>query len=230
MCRMKEEKSEVGVAITAAVFLVLILVLALPFNKLKAQDSTCGSLENAYGPYDYTNADHRLNKIPIVIGAHFTSDVQTLRSGASGRATPGPDIDYTLRAIPNHHEALYAMALLEFKTGKSPPPGSRYTVDCWFDRAKRFAPTDGMVYMIHGIYLRKKGKLEQAKSSYQEAIRLLPEAAEAHYNLGLLYFETGELESALEEAHKAYEGGFPLKGLKRKLEAKGAWRDSYGGE
>ncbi|MGI9330957.1 MAG: tetratricopeptide repeat protein [Gammaproteobacteria bacterium] len=183
----------------------------------------CGSLENAYGPFDYTNPTHRRDDIPIVVGMHFPAHVQSLTRGQTG--TIGGDIDYTLRAIPNHHAALNAIARYEFQTRKSPPPGSRYTVDCWFDRAMRFKPDDGVVRMVYGIYLAKKGATNEAAEKYQEAITLLPNSPEPHYNLGLLYANTGEYGLALEHAHIAYSQNYPLNGLRRKLQKAGEWRE-----
>jgi len=183
----------------------------------------CGALDNAYGPFDYTNPIHRREKIPVVVRVHFPQSVQTLTSGNA--STIGGDIDYTLRAIPNHHGALNAIARYEFKTQKSPPPGSRYTVDCWFDRAMRFKPDDGTVRMVYAIYLQKKGATDAAIQRYQEAIDLIPESPEPHYNLGLLYAKLGNYEMAMEEARIAYAEGYPLQGLRRKLESAGAWQD-----
>jgi hypothetical protein len=46
-------------------------------------------------------------------------------------------------------------------------------------------------------------------------------SAELHYYMGLLAFEQGDKESALAYARKAYGAGYPLPGLKNKLEADG---------
>ncbi len=52
-----------------------------------AGELDCGSLENAYGPYDYTNPDHRANKIPIVEGAHFQPEIEALLRSPTGLGT-----------------------------------------------------------------------------------------------------------------------------------------------
>jgi tetratricopeptide (TPR) repeat protein len=198
----------------------------LGLSSVQAQEVdefSCGDLNNAYGPFDYTNPLHLRDKIPVVIRVHFTQSVQTLTSGNA--STIGGDIDYTLRAIPNHHGALNAMARYEFKTRKSPPPGSRYTVDCWFDRAMRFKPDDGTVRMVYAIYLQKKGATDAAIQRYQEAITLMPDSPEPHYNLGLLYAKSGNYGPAMEEARIAYAKGYPLQGLRKKLKAAGAWQE-----
>lgn len=68
----------------------------------------CGSLTNNYGPYDYQNSQHRQQKLPIVEQYHLTPKVRSLRAGQTS-VTPGPDLDYVLRAFPNHIPALYLM-------------------------------------------------------------------------------------------------------------------------
>ena len=72
----------------------------------QALDASCGSLENAYGPYDYRT--DRGNRLYLVESAHFTPVVESLISGLSGPL--GAELDYTLRAFPNHHRALISDA------------------------------------------------------------------------------------------------------------------------
>ena len=199
---------------------VALTLLFLLVHSAGADELTCGSLENAYGPYDYTNSDHRINRIPIVESGHLSENVKALRSGVS-TDLPGGDLDYTLRAVPNHHEALYAMARYEFKTGQSQPEGSSYTLDCWFERAMRFAPHDGMVHLIFGIYLHKKEDWKAAEAEYRTAIEAMPQSPEANYNLGLLYFDTEQFELSREQAIAAYRKGYPLPGLRNKLRRAG---------
>ena len=79
--------------------------------------------------------------------------------------------------------------------------------------------------MIHGYYLNKIGKSQQALQEYQAAVQMMPESAEAHYNVALLYTDLGDFELARKHAHRAYELGFPLPGLRRKLQRKGQWLD-----
>ncbi|HNP37825.1 MAG TPA: hypothetical protein PKK10_18435 [Woeseiaceae bacterium] len=202
-----------GLLITALLLAALGLAAALP---LFADEATCGSLDNAYGPFDYTNADHRANRIPIVEEGHFNDDVRALRRGVTSDS-PGPDLDYTLRAVPNYHDALYAMARYSLQSGNDQPEGSRYSVDCWFDRAERFAPYDGVVNLIYGIYLHKKKQYPQAEQQYLAAIPKMETTAEVHYNLGLLYLDMGRIDDAGEQAELAYAQGYPLPGLRMKL-------------
>lgn len=188
----------------------------------------CGTLNNGYGPYDYTNPDHFRNKLPIVEGAHFTSGVESLRgSHDKGRAMTAANVasnlDYTLRAFPNHHRALYAA--VRFHLGKSEHGfvKMRYSMDCYFQRAMAFQPADGVVPMIYGIYLFKTGNVEDAQNRFAQAIELAPNSSEVHYNYGLILVDAGDLVKAKQHAERAYELGYPMPGLRNKLKRAGAW-------
>jgi tetratricopeptide (TPR) repeat protein len=186
------------------------------------QDIECGALENAYGPFDYTDASERREKLPIVEQFHFNADVENLRRGQSGSIIG--DLDYTLRAFPNHHRALNAMARLQL-TNPTAAVAPYRSADCYFNRAMRFRPGDGTVRMIYGTFLFKRGERDAALKRYEEAVALLPESAEAHYNMGLLQVELKRYDQALEQAHKAYALGYPLQGLKNRLKRAGKWRE-----
>lgn len=179
----------------------------------------CGSLDNHYGPFDYSDPVQRAEKLPIVDRNHFNSDVENLIRGQSG--TIMGDLDYTLRTFPNHHRALNAVARYDLRGGK---PEQFLTAECYFERAMRFQPRDGMVYLINGVYLHSKGELETAEERYLQALQLLPDNAEAHYNLGLLYVDMKRYDDANAQAVEAYRLGHPLQGLKRKLIRLGAWQ------
>jgi tetratricopeptide (TPR) repeat protein len=183
-----------------------------------AQD--CGTLANAYGPFDYrTSAD----KLAIVETYHFTPDVEYLRRGAQGAL--GADLDYTLRAAPNHHRALMAITNLALRDRKQQPEGAKYTVDCYFDRAEEFAANDGIVRMIHGIYLSRVGKKAEALQRFKEAESLAGDSPTLHYNLGLAYLDVKQYDEALAHAQRAYALGVTLPGLRNKLKAAGQWRE-----
>ncbi len=180
----------------------------------------CGSLENAYGPFDYTNPSHRAEMLPKVEGAHFTPSIEQLRFGKSGPVWA--EISYTLRAFPNHHRALYAMMRYQLKLDKPVEPyrpgrNILYPIECYFLRAVEFKPSDSMVRMLFGMYFHKINKPQKALGRYKEALKLNPEQTEAYYNLGLLYFDLKNYDASREHADKAYSLGYPLKGLKNKL-------------
>jgi tetratricopeptide (TPR) repeat protein len=201
-----------------AFLLALLYMLASP-AQADVMDA-CGGLDNSYGPWDYTNAAHRAQKIPIVDQYHFNADVENLIQGQSGSIMG--DLDYTLRAVPNHHRALYSVAKYQLAGGKT--EGFR-TADCYFDRAMRFKPDDGMVYLVYGIYLQRRGKAAEAEQNYRRAVELAPDNAEVHYNVGLYYLGLKDYPLAREHAKRAYELGYTLPGLRRKLEQAGEWEE-----
>ena len=153
---------------------------------------------------------------------HFTPPVEELKHGKSG-LTIGGDIDYTLRAIPNHYRALVAMMNLGFKGKKDPPPGAGFPVECYFDRAIRFRPEDGAVRTIYGIYLFRRGKMTDAITQFETAEKLGDNSGNLHYNAGLVYFELGDYDKAVAHAKQAAELGFALPGLRDKLTKIGKW-------
>lgn len=208
-----------SIEITRSLMLTLVLS-TYSVNGSSQEVPGCGNLSNAYGPFDYTNPTDFSERLPIVEQAHFTAEVEALRGGES--STIWDDLDYTLRAFPNHHRALYAVARYALLSGNATETGI-YPAECYFTRALAFKPNDGMVHMIDGIFLHKKNKLADALEEYQAAVKLMPGSAEAHYNLGLLYTETREYEAARKHAQRAYALGYPLQGLKYKLQEAGAW-------
>jgi len=207
--------------------LVCGLVLALAANTAAAQDSynrdtgeDCGDVfTNAVGPFDYTNAEDRTRTktagVPIVERFHFSSDIEAL-NGPNNRIVG--NLDYTLRAVPNHHRALNAIARFDLERGI---PSHERSAQCWFERALRFRPDDGVVWQVYANYKARKGDTDAALEAYNRAKELMPASVEVDYNLGLLYFKLGQYEKARESARVAYAGNYPLDGLRRKLAEKG---------
>ncbi|MBK5206828.1 MAG: tetratricopeptide repeat protein [Polaromonas sp.] len=203
--------------------MVGLLISSLGATQALAQsgNAACGSLTNAYGPYDYrTDRD----KLPIVLVNHFTPEVEALIRGKTG-TRPGGDIDYTLRAIPNNHRALLAMMRLGEKEKTPQPSGSRYSIECWFERAVLFRPDDGIVRMIYSSYLNSKGRIPEATNQLEIATTYAKDSAFAHYNIGLHYFNLKNYDKALVQAHKAIELGFPQTILRDQLQSVGKWTE-----
>ena len=132
---------------------------------------------------------------------------------------------YTLEHFPNHHRALASMAKLGLRLKSAQPPGARYSISCFFERAIGFAPHDVTARMVYGSYLLATGQDATALEQLDAASRLAPEQATIQYNLGLMYVKKKEYDKASAHAQKAYALGFPLPGLKNKLKAAGKWRE-----
>jgi tetratricopeptide (TPR) repeat protein len=185
-------------------------------------EAACGSLQNHYGPFDYRTSTPQLRS--TVEPFHLTPKVMLLREGQTG--TLGHDIGYTLRAFPNHPKALLALSRLALREKRSMLAGAIYTIECFFDRAIRFAPDDPMVRMLWGMHLARSGSPKQAKEALDKASELgSPNDADLQYNLGLGYLEISEWELARKSAKLAYENGFPLPGLRDRLRRAGQWQD-----
>lgn len=199
---------------------LLLLGVALPAMANRYDNSTCDiipgqPLTNAYGPFDATNPAHA-DKLPVVLRVHFTPAVERLVSGATGSILG--DINYTLKAIPNYHRALAAMAKYQRRENiKLAQHDNYYTADCYFLRAIYFQPADATARMLFAIHLHLTGRLEEAAQEYGRALSIAPDYSELHYNFGLLLMELKRYDEALVYANKAYEKGFPLPGLKNKL-------------
>jgi len=198
----------------------------------------CNGSPQGFGPFDYNDprsstpggfssvtGSNSNTPLRMVEGAHFKPYIDQLIRGKSS-VDPKPDIDYTLRAFPNHPRALWAMARYFLRMPKDHPDtqlaysrgiGSIPPPECYFQRAKVFAPEDPMVSMVFGIYLHKRGMFDAAIKEYRLAERAMPTHAELAYNTGLAYFDIKDYQKANKYANRAYELGYPLPGLKRKL-------------
>jgi tetratricopeptide (TPR) repeat protein len=94
-------------------------------------------------------------------------------------------------------------------------------------RAEVFRPDDAMVKVIYGLYLMQSGRAKDAIAKLEAAREGDSQNANVNYNLGLAYAELRQYDKALESAHRAYEAGFPLPGLRNKLQRAGQWRDPH---
>ncbi len=207
---------------------ILLVFLSSLFSINGFAEPLCGDLKNGYGPFDYS--DPNTDK-EIVEHFHFTSKVENLIGGHTSM-TPMGDLNYTLRAFPNHPRALNAVSRYEIKkhqqsqqNGKpySPEAEGGLTAECYFNRAIRWRPNDPDVHLVYGIHLHRIGNLNKALSEYTISERLRPNSADLQYNFGLLYFEMKEYTLAKKHAKKAYQLGYPLPGLRKKLARIGQW-------
>lgn len=199
--------------------------LALPAHAAR-KEPYCGNLDNAYGPYDYRKSAGELAfNLKLVESAHFTADVE---NGVKGKSsTLAGDLDYTLRAFPNHPAALNTVIRVAARDRKSVylPQGYR-PVECYFDRAVRFAPDDAATHTLYGSFLLSMGREAEALPKYQTAVQLDPDNPSTNYNLGLVYYKIKDMVNANKYAQIAYALEFPLPGLKNLLVQAGKWDPS----
>ena len=199
-------------------------LLVIGFSEM-AQAQTlnvCGDLANAFGPFDYRTV--RGEQLRLVESAHFTPTVESLIRGATSTRA-GQDIDYTLRAFPNHHRALIAASRLAIRDKSPQPSGMRYPVDCYFERAIRFQSNDLVARMLFVEHLNKTGRQAEAKPQLAYVFANAGDNALTYYHVGLLYLEMKEYDHALAAEHRAQTLGLIRPELKERLKAAGKWSE-----
>jgi tetratricopeptide (TPR) repeat protein len=192
------------------------------------------NLSNSVGPWDYydsinnvRNGENPMGNIKRVTNVHLTPGMLRLEKRASG--TFSGDIDYTLRAIPNHPAGLDLASRLEKRLSQ---PGAeltnllkyerpKHTAECYFKRAIALAPNRSYTYVVYGIHLHRFGKYEDASKAYAQALALGSDTIETNYNYGLSLVKSGRFAEAEQQAKIAYQGGFPLPGLRNMLQQQG---------
>lgn len=169
----------------------------------------CAGNPQGFGPYDYLLRHQLTYELNIVEQHHFNEVKQ--------------DLDYTLRAWPNHHKALYSIVQQRIDGwGKRAPP-KRTPAECYLERAIQFSPNDGNARMLYAILLHRTNHEDLALEQYRSALKSEPTNVQIKYNLSLLLVELKEYREANEYAQELYSRGFPLPGLKNKLTKAGKW-------
>ena len=182
-------------------------------------NAPCLGKSQGYGPFDYLLKSRYQRELILVEGSHFVPKVENLIGGNRGQLIQ--DLDYTLRAWPNHHRALNSISkyVLLFPNKKKPVS----LVECYFQRAINFSPKDSTTKMLYGMYLHKRKHTKTALKYYEQAVELSPSNPIIRYNYGLLLVDLKKYPLAQKQAAKAYEANFPLYGLKNKLKKAGYW-------
>lgn len=183
-------------------------------------------VRQGFGPYDYNQRGNLKKELFLVETAHFTPPVENLIHGSSA-TTPEQDLDYTLRAWPNHHRALVSIInyqlniLSKISHGKLIVPP-----ECYLIRAINYSPKDAVVHSLYGHYLKKLGQLEESAKYYEKALALAPENAKISYSFSLLLIDLKRYDEAVKYAKIAYQNKHTPKGLKNKLIKLGVWDES----
>ncbi len=207
----------------------LWLLGAIPLASFGQEDCIGRGFNLGHPIDDYRDLSEGVrHHLKLVENAHFTPTIEQLRFARAGGGTVAANIDYTLRRFPNHHRALYAATRLQRRDGPPPvtyrnPAGFYPSAECYLERAARFTPNDPMVHMIHGIHLHLTGHPQAALSAYKTSEKLYPDSPELQYNMGLLYYDMGQYDTAKKYALKAYKKGYPLPGLRLKLSKMDRW-------
>ena len=199
----------------------VVTLIASTTTFAQGAPSNCGELRppGQFGPFDYRTSRSQL---PLVENYHFTPVVEALIRGSTAEL-PGHDLDYTLRAFPNHHKALMAMVRYGEKMKSPKPTGLNYSVECYFERALRFQPDDTIVRMLYARFLSNLERMEEARQQLEQASTTAGDNAFSNYNIGLIYFDFKDYDKALAQAHKAIALGFTRPVLREQLQAIGKW-------
>jgi tetratricopeptide (TPR) repeat protein len=224
------------------------LATAVPSLAEEALGRPYGEIQDPdqYGPFDFYNPPEQY-ALGRVERAHL-SWVIVKNKMDNDMCEYWHNVDYTLRAFPNHAKALVIMA--EYLEDHGPCPrkprghmsvseladsiemnkwGER-NMDHYFHTALRFMTEDTRVIprhaetnVLYADWLRKKKRFEEAKKQYDAAHALNPGFANTYYGLGMLYLDQNNTVKALENAKKAYSLGKPPGELRDRLIASGSW-------
>jgi Tfp pilus assembly protein PilF len=142
---------------------------------------------------------------------------------ASGRANYAmEDIEFILRHFPNNPNALLLLDAAA-KALKQPALPDRY-----FKAALDAYPDEPMTYVVHAMFLQKRGQTGAAIEQYEHALSLNPNLPDAHYNLGLALVQAKRYAEANTHAQAAIRLGHPMPGLRNQLKRVGAWKPDAG--
>jgi hypothetical protein len=193
----------------------------------RVAENQCGGFTGHFGPLDFRSAHNEDRR--VVESYHFDMEYATFMKGEvagrnrAGTANVAGGFQYTLKAIPNHPTALYAMERLGMRLNSERPQDTEFPLECWYVRAFKIAPDDPMVRALYGIYLANRGRKEEALHNLKIADEELPSDANMQYNIGLTYFKLNQFEAAQLSGMRAARQGFKLDGLEHMLKKAGKW-------
>jgi tetratricopeptide (TPR) repeat protein len=220
----KKQRSRQHWQLRIPLFLGIFCSLMVTSASAQGDQNSCGSLANTYGPFDYRT---QREKLKIVEEFHFTPLIEALirRPGSSQL---GSDIAYTLVTFPNHHRALISLGRLAEKSKSNQLPGMDRPVECYFERATRFAPNDTVVRILYARFLAANNRSNASSQQLDVAVLQAKDNPMSHYNIGLAFFEIGQYDKALIQAHKSESLGFDGAVLRERLKKAGQWQE-FGG-
>jgi tetratricopeptide (TPR) repeat protein len=213
-----------------AAWVALMLTNSMPTHaQLSATGENCNLQQVSSYMFDYRRAKW-LDKarydwqLKDVEDNHFRPHTETLVRPTSARYI-GHDIDYVLTRWPNHHRVLAALVRLGERERTDRPPGTVYSIGCYFERALNYAKDDTVTRGLYASYLAQRSMRPQALAQLEQLLQYAQENPLSQHNTGLIYLELQEYELALRQAHVAEELGMPPNNqLRSRLEAAGKWR------
>jgi len=210
------------VGLMAALAPLVLLSWSLVAQAQTESPNRCGPLNGMhYGPYDYRTEKGRLRIVDV---AHFTPAVESLIRGSTG--VLGKDLDYVLKASPNHHRAIASIVKWSRRLNRIQLPDMDYDVGCYFDRAIRFAPNDFIVRSMFAEFAGRRGDKVTARRQLEYVLDQAADNPLSLHNAGLVAAEVSLDDLALSAAHKALALGFVNSPLEQRLRQSGKWQDT----
>ena len=208
----------------------LLLAIAVaachaPVALAQTEANTCGDpFKSWFGPWDYRTAPK--GALENVETHHYTPQVeQLIRGVTTGVTDMGQDVAYVLHIFPNHHRALLTMVRLGEKDHNDQPRGAKLTIECWFDRALRYARDDTVSRLLYAMWLRKKGRADDSLAQTRVAEEFAKDNPFTHYNVGMSYFELKKYDQAAAAAMRARDLGFTRPELIDLLKGVNQWKE-----
>jgi tetratricopeptide (TPR) repeat protein len=169
--------------------LFIISIILCLTSQLAHADNRCNMdlFNQGVGPWDFYDARNSvpsganpMGNLKRVTNRHLQPQIISL-TGRVGKGSIGKDIDYTLRAIPNHPIALDVASRFEVKLALKSSKTTRLfryekilkSAECYFRRAISLDPNRAQTYHIYGIHLHRHSKYKEAALKYRQAISLI---------------------------------------------------------
>lgn len=149
---------------------------------------------------------------------HLQPGIMEMRPGRYDAALQ--HFEFILNAYPNQPEVLNLLSELCVVRWKSPTCDA----DPWFQKAIAQNPSIARTYLVYGIHQLRKGQPAEAIVTLNRALEMEPDSVNAHYNLGLAYFEVKDYVKANAHAQASYRLGAKVPGLRDKLVKAGHWK------
>ena len=204
---------------------IAVVTCHAPVAVAQAEANACGDpFKSWFGPWDYRTAPK--GALENVETHHYTPQVeQLIRGVTTGVADMGKDVAYVLGVFPNHHRALLTMVRLGEKDHNDQPRGADKTIECWFDRAVRYARDDTVTRLLYAMWLRKKGRADDSLAQTRIADELAKDNPFTNYNVGMSYFELKKYDLAAAAALRARDLGFGRPELIDRLKGVNQWKE-----
>jgi len=210
------------------------IAAATPDGLKGASPRQCGALDaGAVEPRDYFETTSNANAaaasrqtLANVEARLFPPLVASLNLQRVPKAKLTDSLDQLLRLYPNHPRGLWAISSLEARLGELPKTANAwqipsFTADCFFERAFRFKDSDADLWVVLGMHLHGRKRLDAAARAYEQAAKHGATAGVFHYNYALLLADLKRWDDATAQAQLAYAAQYLPPGLEKKFKAAG---------